>query len=173
MRGRPSKPTSIKALEGNAGHRSHDDRGDEPAPPSGVGAPPHWLSAGGKRVWFETIAFMEKVPGWITSADRRVLSSYCSAADRYQTAETRLPKLWRKMDRKSTTTEERNWILNQINLLTGQRKQADKEMTTHGNSLGLNPAARTRIRVNPGQAELPLDGENISPFTQAQNLARG
>ena len=33
--------------------------------------------------------------------------------------------------------------------------------------------AQSAARLTRGQAELPLDGENVSPFTQAQNLARG
>jgi P27 family predicted phage terminase small subunit len=173
MRGRPSKPTSLKALEGNAGHRSHDDRGDEPAPTPGVGEPPRYLPPAAKRCWFEIVAIMEKVPGWLTGADRDILARYCDARARWEHAVATVPRLERKLDRRKLTGEERGFTLNRLNLLTGQRKQADKEMTTHGNSLGLNPAARTRIRVNPGQAELPLDGENVSPFTQAQNLARG
>lgn len=171
MRGRPSKPTSLKALEGNAGHRSHDDRGDEPAPAPGVGAPPVFLGKVAKQKWFELVAQMGHVPGWLTEADHDLLTLYCSAWARFVEAEVETPKLRKRQAR--ATGEERGQLLNEINLLTGQRKQAEKDMKTTRNELGLSPASRTRIRVNPGQSELPLDGENVSPFTQAQNLARG
>lgn len=171
MRGRPSKPTSLKALEGNAGHRSNDDRGDEPAPAPGVGAPPAWLGKVAKQKWFELVAQMGVVHGWLTEADHDLLTLYCSAWGRFVEAEIEIPKLRRLYAR--AKGEDKGTLLNEINLYTGQRKQAEKDMKTTRNELGLSPSSRTRIRVNPGQGELPLEGENVSPFTQAQNLARG
>lgn len=173
MRGRPSKPTALKALEGNAGHRSLDERGDEPAPAPGVGAPPAWLGKVAKQKWFELVAQMGVVHGWLTEADHDLLTLYCSAWARFVEAEVEIPKLRKRQASPRTTGEERGQILNEINLYTGQRKQAEKDMKTTRNELGLSPSSRTRIRINPGQGELPLDGENVSPFTQAQNLARG
>jgi phage terminase small subunit len=106
MRGRPSKPTSLKALEGNAGHRSHDDRGDEPAPAPGVGEPPHYLPPAAKRCWFEIVAIMEKVPGWLTGADRDILARYCDARARWEHAVATVPRLERKLDGRKLTGEQ-------------------------------------------------------------------
>ncbi len=168
-RGRIAKPTALKALQGNAGHR-HDDRGDEPAPPAGAPEPPTWLDHDGQRKWFEVCAQMILVPGWLTKLDGDTLAFYCAAYSRLVESEVGIPALRKKMPR--AKVKERGRLLNEINSLIGQRKQALKDLKTFGDALGTSPASRTRIRVNPGQGELPL-GEAESPFARAQNLAHG
>jgi P27 family predicted phage terminase small subunit len=169
-RGRTAKPTALKALQGNAGHRT-DDRGNEPAPPSGAPEPPRHLSDRGRRKWFEICAQMLKVSGWLTQMDGDVLAAYCSAWALFEEAETDLPKLKRiYATAKKAADRKRAW--SQICFYTGQRKQAMKDLKAFGTEFGWSAASRTRIRVNPAQGELPL-GEAESPFARAQNLAHG
>lgn len=172
-RGRTAKPTALKALQGNAGHRS-DDRGNEPSPTPGAPEMPDWLREVGDvavRKYYEVCGQMAQVAGWLTKADGDTLAMYCSAWERIVDAERQIPALRRKLA-KERRSKERGRLLNEINSLIGQRKQAGKEQKTYSDALGLSPASRTRIRVNPGQAELPL-GDTTSPFARAQSLAHG
>lgn len=173
-RGRIPKPTALKALHGNAGHR-RDDRGNEPAPPAGVPECPAWLhevSAAAVRKYYEMAGQMANVRGWLTTFDGDALAIYCSAMDRLVEAETEIPELRRKM-RRAKNGKVRGQLLNEVNSLIGQRKQAMKDIKTYGDALGTSPASRTKIRVNPGQGELPLGDVATSPFARAQTLAHG
>lgn len=169
MRGRIAKPTALKALQGNPGHRSLDD-GAEPAPQAGAPEPPDWLCARGRRKWYEKCAQMMHVPGWLTVMDGDVLALYCSAMARLAEAETAIPRLKRKLAR--AKPEDRGWLLSELNHARGERKQAGKEAKSYGQELGWSAASRTRIRVSQGQGELPL-GEPETPFARAVSLARG
>lgn len=171
MKGRPSKPTALKNLAGNAGHR-RDDRGDEPAPPPGAPTPPGHLVEAARMRWFEICRDMLNVPGWLTSMDGDALAIYCNATARLTESETLEPVLRQRLHR-TRQAKIRGQILNEINMLIGQRKTAIKDIKVFGDALGISPASRTRIRINPGQAELPLVHGEISPFTRAADLARG
>lgn len=173
MRGRIPKPTALAALQGNPGHRSTAS-GQEPAPPAGVPEPPSWLDAVGKRKWFAVCGQMALVPGWLTKMDGDVLGLYCSAWSRFVEAEVGIPKLRRRVAR--AEKEDRGWILNEINTLVGQRKQAMRDLKAYGTEFGWSAASRTRIRVGQGgQGELPLCGEDSgrpeTAFEKSQRLA--
>lgn len=171
MKGRPPKPTALKALEGNAGHRAAD--GVEPAPDSTYPPAPDWLHQVGPlavQKYYSVADIMSKVGGWLTEADQDAIAFYAVAWARKIEAEIRIPALRRK-EAATRDSARRGRITNEINSLIGQQKQAIKECTALGDRIGLNCTARTRIRVNPGQAELPLDDN--SPFTAAARLAGG
>lgn len=171
MKGRPPKPTALKALQGNAGHRS--TAGVEPAPDATYPPAPDWLHQVGPiavQKYYSTADIMAKVAGWLTEAEQDAIAFYAVAFARKIDAEIRLPALRRK-EATTRDAERRGRITNEINSLIGQQKQAVKECTAFADRLGLNCTARTRIRVNPGQAELPLDDN--SPFTAAARLAGG
>lgn len=168
-RGRTAKPTALKALQGNAGHR-HDDRGNEPAPPPGAPEPPEHVQGAARKIWYETAGIMLQATGWLTQADRYVLAAFCCNQARVNYAELELPRLEELLAK--AKKKDRGWLLNEINRLTGIRKQSAREATAAADRIGLNAVARTRIRVNPGQAELPL-GDITSPFARAQSLAHG
>ena len=176
MRGRIRKPTALKELQGNAGHRSKADRtGTEPSPPSGAPEPPAHLDDRASRKWFERVAIMMQVQGWLTLFDSDVLAAYCSAYSQWQQAEEQLPLITAQM---ATAKRNRGRLLATRNALLGQRKQAMKDMKTFGQEIGWSSASRTRIRLNDGQ--LPLPGLNsgrpddpppLSPLERARMLA--
>lgn len=154
MRGRPPKSTALKALQGNAGHRSKAERsGKEPAPPAGAPEPPPHLDEYAQRKWFERVAIMMQVSGWLTLFDSDVLAAYCSAYSRWQHAEEELPKLreqWRRAKGK-----RRGQLLAEINATIGENRNALREMRYFGNEIGWSASSRTRIRINDGQLPLP------------------
>src|ERR1700756_3942310 len=76
MRGRPPKPTRIKALTGNPGKRplnTHEPR-PEPALPD---CPPE-LSPTAQREWTRLTGELAKL-NLITNLDRGALATYCGA----------------------------------------------------------------------------------------------
>ena len=161
MRGRPAKPSALKELQGNAGHRAKADRaGREPAPPTGVPEPPDHLDARAKLKWYEVFGVMMKVAGWATLMDGDVVAAYCSAYSRWQEAELELPRLRARQRRAKAA--QRGALLNDINQMIGQSRQALRDMKTFGQEFGWSAASRTRIRVTDGQLNLPM-GEGTSP----------
>lgn len=165
-RGRTAKPTALRLLQGNAGHRKLDGR-VEPSPTPGAPLPPEWLSDYGKDKWHEIVAVMMPVAGWLTKMDGDLLTNYCSSYGQFREAEMELPKLT-KLRAKTRSTKKQGQLLNEINQLKGQRRQAMKDLKSFGTELGWSPTSRTRIRLNGGQGELNL-GDGPSPTPEAES----
>ena len=74
MAGRPPKPTALKRLEGNPGHRPLAN--DEPQPTKGVPSRPEWLAPEGKREWSRLAPELERM-GLIAHVDRAMFAALC------------------------------------------------------------------------------------------------
>lgn len=72
--GRPRKPTALRVLEGNRGHRP-TPRG-EPQPVVGAPQMPDYLPPLAQACWTRVIEEMAAVPGWLTRADWRIIEGY-------------------------------------------------------------------------------------------------
>jgi P27 family predicted phage terminase small subunit len=171
MRGRTSKPTALKSLQRNAGHRSKADRaGTEPAPPAGTPEPPPHLDDRAKRKWYAVLGVMMQVAGWATLMDGDVLAAYCSAYSRWEEAETDLPLLRAKL--KKSKGDKRGPLINDINQMVGQSRNALRDMKTFGQEFGWSSASRTRIRINDGQLLLGGLGSTPPPAQQESEFER-
>lgn len=80
MAGRRPKPTAIKKLEGNRGHRPLSKT--EPLPDKTPPTCPSWLSYQAKAEWKRVVPELERL-GLITIVDRAALTGYCEAYARY------------------------------------------------------------------------------------------
>lgn len=183
MRGRPSKPTALKALQGQAGHRAPDGR-VEPTMPAGTPEPPAHLSPGAAQEWFRTVRWLMQVRGLLSPTDHAALGIYCSYYDQWQQAERELPRLKQRLEeledqlenrkltkpRRASLEKSAGRCRNTFNTALGERNKARREMRSYLSELGLTPAARARIRVPDGQQELPLGHQ---PETAFQRAARG
>lgn len=170
MKGRTPKPTALKVLEGNPGHRKIDTA-SEPTPEKAIPECPDFLDNAAKREWFRMCEELFKL-GLLTNLDRAALGAYCSAYSQWEWSENEIPKLQKKMTSAKKAAERRRaW--GELCVARGIRKNAFKDMKTFLTELGLSPASRTRIRVKPddGQGELPLGGAEESPFARAARLA--
>lgn len=83
MPGRKPKPTAIRELQGNAGHRPLNHR-----EPKFTGMPtcPSWLAPDARAEW-KRIAHELAELDLLKSTDQAALAAYCVAYDRWQSAE--------------------------------------------------------------------------------------
>ncbi len=147
--GRPPKPTALKLLEGNPGHRpiGGDPMWREPTPESGIPEPPEHLDDRAKEIWFRLCDQLSKM-GILTKADREVLALTCDTWSQYLQADAVLKKSG-IIVKAPTGFPIQNPALSIANKAKAQLKVFLTE-------LGLTPAARTKLRVPTGQGELPL-----------------
>lgn len=169
MRGRPPKPSALRALDGGASHRRDDGR-QEPAMPAGSPEPPAHLAPEAKQEFFRLVRWLDQVRGLLGPADHAALGIYCSYYEQWQSAERDLPRLRQRLEeaedrlhhRKATKAQRAalekaaGRARNAYNLALGERNKARREMRAYLGELGLTPAARSRIRVDTGQTQLPL-----------------
>ena len=81
--GRKPKPSQLKLLEGNPGHRPINER--EPMPPKKALACPKDLSREGKKEWRRLCKELEQ-SGVLTSWDMRIFEQYCDAYAKWKEA---------------------------------------------------------------------------------------
>lgn len=83
MRGRKPKPTKLRVLQGNAGHRPLPE--NEPQP-HGKAVKPEWMADFPKvsRVWDEVAPRIEAM-GLLTDADSDAFARYCALTSEFRT----------------------------------------------------------------------------------------
>ena len=133
MKGRKSIPTKLKILAGNPGKRKADIEHNEPIPPPGIPTIPEWLQS-----------FPVAAEEW----DRE--SEILLAMDLFSLAE-------------AGTFAMRCYLASQIQEVAGklegveddksynQIKQLITEYRNIGSLLGLDPASRTKLSVDPSK----------------------
>jgi phage terminase small subunit len=88
-RGARPKPTLLRVIQGNPGHRRIPL--SEPMP-SGKPVPPHWLDGRTAELWHEVVAFAF----WLTEADSYKLASWCDRQAEFERAR----EVWTAADRR-------------------------------------------------------------------------
>ena len=134
--GRKPKPTALKILNGNPGHKPLNKR--EPQPRQTVPRCPGHLDEVAKREWRRVIREVRGM-GMITALDRVGLAVYCVLWSRWVTAEEQLAKTGLII---KTTTG--NVIQNP---LLGVANRAQAELRKWVVEYGLTPSSRSRISV--------------------------
>jgi P27 family predicted phage terminase small subunit len=144
MRGRPPKPTRIKALTGNPGKRPlnmHEPR-PEPALPD---CPPE-LSPIAQREWARLTAELAKL-NLITKLDRGALATYCGAYALWADATEQINKF-------GAMVKAPTGFPIQSPYLAIANRQAEIMMRI-ASEFGFTPASRSRISAPPPD-QLPL-----------------
>ena len=85
-KGRKSKPTAAKRLEGNPGHRPLN-LDELTVPARAVIGRPHWLTEKAQGEWRRVMSALGRAPGLLTTCDRAVLAVYCQAWARWSDVE--------------------------------------------------------------------------------------
>ena len=134
MKGRKPKPNELKRLEGNPGRR--------PLPPdaaqaAGRPSKPDYVQGYAAEVWHRLVGSMpEKV---YTAADQELLAAYCVAADLHRQASENIAAMG------AVISDELGAMKTNphLRVLNGQATK----MASIGSRLGIDPAARSSLRV--------------------------
>lgn len=167
MKGRKPKPTALKLLQGNPGHRAKADLGrGEPNPEVMLDAPPPRLNATGQKYWFAegTKLLKQRI---VTTLDQDALGDLCYLMQRRESVCQAIARIEKKAKRSIKEELMLSTLTNSILKLNDRIQRARSEF-------GMTPASRTRVKVDDGQAELPLGGtENQSQLAHSIGLSRG
>ena len=87
--GRPAKPSVLKLLEGNRGHRPLNKF--EPQPDSAAPKCPDWLNRDAKAAWRKLVKILHPI-GLLTTADGDALAMYAQAWSHWKAAELVISK---------------------------------------------------------------------------------
>ena len=139
-RGRKPKPTSLKKLGGNAGHRSLDSQEPAPNVPERVPYAPRWLGDDAKAEWRRMVKALMKL-GLYTDIDRTALEMYCQAYGRWLKAELECTDQGEVLRSEETGNLYQNpwyWVANR------EWEKLRKMLP----EFGLTPSARTRLHID-------------------------
>jgi P27 family predicted phage terminase small subunit len=166
MKGRKPKPTALKILEGNPGHRAKENLGrGEPDPEVMLGEPPvtiandpvavaYWYSEGGKLLKTRVI----------TEMDLDAFARLCE----YHARRTRQNQIVQKLEAKKRLSQaEATRLQMASNLLL----KLDDRMHKIRVEFGMTPASRSRVKVDDGQGELDFNAGG-SPLERAMAMSR-
>lgn len=146
--GRPPKPTALKVIQGNAGKRKLNK--NEPSPDAlvVVPEPPEWFGPIAVAAWQQVAPWLVEAK-ILTSTDLHNLEAFCMAYQRWREAQDDITKLG------IVVMGSKQKIKNPACTVANETM---RQMATFGSALGLDPAARARLK--PGGAEKPKN-----PFT--------
>lgn len=136
MRGRKPKPTFLRVLDGNAGHRPLND--SEPQPTGDLTDAPSWMTDSQQDGWRFAIANAPQ--GLLKNLDQSILSIWVVAEDLHRAASQKVAKHGALV----RVGENGAWIQNPF--LAIQNKQA-LIMLKAASEMGFTPSSRTRVRL--------------------------
>ncbi len=143
MTGRPPKPSQLKILQGTY----RPDRANPgeifPDAPNDL-SPPEWLSERAQDKWNE-IAPLPASNGLLTECDLDTLGLYCTTWVNWREADEAIQRDG------NTTTAQSGY--KQVSPYYTIAKNERAELMRLGDKLGLNPAGRSRIHVEPKAEE--------------------
>lgn len=143
MRGRKPKPTAVKELEGNPGHRALNEKEPKPEPVA-LECPAH-LEGEARAEWNRVVKELKKLK-IISRLDRAALAVACSAWGDYVKACKRL-----KIEGEVIISD--NGGLYQNPWLAIKKRSMDQVQKFYA-EFGMTPSSRSRIKVDaPGEEE--------------------
>lgn len=149
IRGRKTKPTALKVLEGNPGKCPLNDR--EPVPPKATLKCPAWLLPEAKKEWKRLAPALEAM-GVLTMADLTAFEGYCQAYARWKEAEAFITQHGSIFQTPSGYVQQ----VPQVSIA----QQNLKIMQSFCSEFGLTPATRARIIAGTGSE----DGASEDPM---------
>lgn len=141
-RGRPTKPTNLKVLEGNPGKRPLPQNEPKPMPISPQC--PKWLDPEAKKLWKQLIPELERL-GLMTIVDGVAFAGICQ---RYAT----WVKCEKYLKKNGLTFEtDTGYIQQRPEVAISQKALAD--VRAFMTEFGLTPASRARINIKPDEGK--------------------
>jgi P27 family predicted phage terminase small subunit len=153
--GHNRKPTAVKELQGNAGHRKPN--ADEPKPELGTPEKPKGMSKAASREWDRIVPALMSL-GVLTVVDGKALAGYCDAYAYWELAR-------KEMDDHGLVVEEP--ILNKEGDEIGEKLKANPAVSIYATmgklmksflvEFGLTPASRSKLKVEKPKPADPMD----------------
>lgn len=135
-RGRPPKPTALKVIQGNAGKRKLDKNAPAPDALTQVPDPPAWFGPVAASIWRQVAPWLvqSKI---LTDTDLHNLELFAMAYQRWREAEDDVTRngivvMGAKQEIKNPACTVAN--------------ESARRISTFGAALGLDPAARARLK---------------------------
>lgn len=140
--GRKPKPTHLKLLAGNPGHRRINT--DEPRPDAldEIPDPPSILTGEARVEWSRIVPKLQK-SGLLTEVDIAAIAAYCQAYGRWVEAESYVAK------QGAVLLSPTNFPIQNPYLAVANR--AMEQMRQFMVEFGMTPSARVRVKAAPGQ----------------------
>lgn len=159
--GRKRKPTRLKVIEGNRGHRPLEpDAEPQFSIPDDMPSPPSFLDPYAVEEW-ERVAPELYANGLLTVVDAAALGAYCQAASTWRQASEEL-----ELDRKANDRAKARGLVietkqgNRIqNPLLGIANKARADMVKLGSEFGLTPSARASLEGSKRGDEDPTESK--------------
>lgn len=145
MKGRKPKPTPLRLIEGNRGHRPINK--DEPKPESKAPPRPRIVKGEELKAWRYVTRELEKM-GTLATSDKADLLAYCHWWGNLYKAKSKL--IAAGPDPEVIMTAAGNYIQNPW---LGIANTAAKELTKVCEKLGLDPTSRTRIKLEKAEPQ--------------------
>lgn len=147
-RGPAPKPTRIKVLNGNPGHRPLNTR--EPMPKRGRPVCPAWLDDEAKTVWRKLVPELDRL-GLLTVVDDWMLAGFCQACAELKQATETLRKDGRYTQNAAGTQVSHPAV--------SQQRSALKAVMDFASRFGLDPSSRTKLSAPAPESDADDDFE--------------
>lgn len=144
MKGRKPKPTHLKLLQGNPGHRPINAA--EPKPDGDLPTCPAHLGPSAKAEWKRLARDLNRI-GLLTRVDRAALAVYCQSWGRWVEAERKLRETPPLLKTPAGYVQISPWLT----IANREREVMARYMA----ELGLTPSSRSRLSVEVAPAPKP------------------
>lgn len=146
VRGRKPKPTALKILEGNPGHRPINTK--DPLPKGRLPRCPDWLEDDAKKEWKRLGKILANM-GMLTNMDMTAFAGYCQAYARWKGAEEFISQ-------HGDMVRTPNGYLQQVPQVSIAQTNL-KIMLKFCEQFGLTPSARSRLIGSDEKPETAVD----------------
>jgi P27 family predicted phage terminase small subunit len=155
MAGRRPKPTALKKLQGNPGHRPLNDA--EPEPLIGIPEMPKGMWPAARREWHRIAPVLLEI-GVLTIADGKALAAYCEAYALWEKARQSIDEYGLVVVDKYKDKDGTEHESLKANPAIAIRASAAKEMKSFLIEFGLTPASRAKLKISTKPKEKdPMD----------------
>lgn len=162
MRGKRPKPTAVRELEGNRGHRRHN-RSEPQFPPAVVQDCPDWLSDAAKAEWNRLAPDMILV-GMLTKGDIVAFAGYCQCYAHWVTAEEYLNTEGLTVQDSFGNTRAAPHVAIAVKMLDKIRQFASE--------FGCTPSARGRIELEGFAPAVETDATEEDLLAEYERVER-
>ena len=151
-RGPRPKPTALRVLEGNPGHKKMNR--SEPKPEAAIPTCPSWLPATAKSEWRRVTRELHAM-GLLSRADRSTLAAYCQVYSDWHQAEHVIQKLGPTFETPNGYVQQRPEV--------AMKHKALSLLAKFASLFGLSPADRVGLEIKKESAEDELQKALSAP----------